>query len=139
MNAEFVSAERSLDQFHAYGEEKSAIARLAEEIDAKQAEEASTLEGYIAQISGVAKEDVEKAIDIAIYYDYLQNYDPETRIAMSGKTANLKLGSEVLSEIESEHLYFETEDYVTTETPVIAKTLFYTDIYADLRNRSHIA
>ncbi len=40
---------------------------------------------------------------------------------MSGKTANLKLGSEVLSEIESEHLYFETEDYVTTETPVIAK------------------
>lgn len=139
MNAEFVSAERSLDQFHAYGEEKSAIARLAEEIDAKQAEEASTLEGYIAQISGVAKEDVEKAIDIAIYYDYLQNYDPETRIAMSGKTANLKLGSEVLSEIESEHLYFKTEDYVTTETPVIAKTLFYTDIYADLRNRSHIA
>lgn len=139
MNAEFVSTQRSLDQFHAYGEEKSAITLLTEEIDAKQAKEASSLEGYIALISGVAKEDVEKAIDIAIYYDYLQNYDPETRIAMSGKTANLKLGSEVLSEIKSEHIYFENEDYITTETPVIAKAFFYTDIYADLRNRSHIA
>lgn len=137
--ASYVTEQRILDQLHAYGENKSAVAQLNEEIEAKQTEEASSLEGYIAQISGVTKEDVGMVIDIALYYEYLQNYDPETRIAMSGKTANLKLGSEVLSEIKSEHIYFENEDYITTETPVIAKAFFYTDIYADLRNRSHIA
>ena len=75
----------------------------------------------MARFSGQTKEDVELALDLIEYYDYIENYNPETRYAFVEKE-------------EPEPIYYESD----TRFAVISDALALTPlriVYADLRGR----
>lgn len=81
----------------------------------------TSFEGTLARFSGQTKEDVELALDLIEYYDYIENYNPETRYAFIEKE-------------ESEPIYYESD----TRFAVISDALVLTPlriVYADLRGR----
>ena len=81
----------------------------------------ASFEGTLARFSGQTKEDVELALNLIDYYDYVENYRPETRYAF------------VKAE-ESEPIYYESD----TRFAVISNALALAPlrvVYADLRGK----
>ncbi len=81
----------------------------------------TTFEGTLARFSGQTKEDVEFALALIDYYDYLDNYDPSLRYAF------------VKTE-EPEPIFFETTTEVSELSPALVLEPFKI-VYADLRGR----
>ena len=81
----------------------------------------TSFEGTLARFSGQTKEDVELALDLIEYYDYINNYDPSSRYAFVEKE-------------EPEPIFFED----VTGVPEVDSALAiepYRVVYADLRGR----
>lgn len=94
--------------------------------------------GYIARISGVAKEDVENLIAIAEYYQFLNNYDPSTRIAMTTENTTIQPAEDTIARFENAKLNFsDKSEYKSNQEIFLAKQSEQYIIYADIRNRSY--
>lgn len=94
-------------------------------------------EGYLARISGLTKDDASLVLDIAAYYDFVNNYDASTRLAMNGDASNIQSADAVIAEAKNQKLLEHpvigdgeaTEEYVI----LISQSV----VYADVRNRSY--
>lgn len=96
--------------------------------------------GVLARYAGIRKEDSELVIAMAEYYNFIQDYDPSTRIAMDGDTSIIKTSTDIAAEAHSDQNKnrFDTQkpsDRATTIIALIRPTI----IYADLRTRSYAA
>lgn len=97
----------------------------------------NTYIGYLSRISGLTPENTETMLAFVYYYDFVNNYDASTRIAMDGNTSDIKNGEEVAAEIMQDIIYFENEEPIETpaNNTIIANNQYI--IYADIRNRSY--
>lgn len=96
--------------------------------------------GYIARISGISKDDAETLIAIAESYQFLQNYDPSTRIAMIEENTTIQPADTIIAKLENTRLDFSNESSAETNEEIfLAKQSEQYIIYADIRNRSYAA
>lgn len=132
----YVEDTRILEQLHAYEENgmNNPVADYRAEYRAAHPLDNSAA-GVIAQYSGLTKEDSQLLLDVVAYYNYLENYDPSTTIAMDGSTLTIKSGSELIATLSPQEYNFDNNDPETTHYILISNTITYTDV----RNRSHIS
>ncbi len=134
----YVADQRILTQMGAYEGSQSPVAAYLEEYETENPVDNSP-SGYLARISGLTKNDAQLVMDVAYYYNFLDNYDASTRIAMNGTASDIMSGEEVAAKLDYEFRYkdfeknFESDNY--TSKAIIAEHI----IYADVRNRSHAA
>lgn len=81
----------------------------------------TSFEGTLARFSGQTKEDVELALNLIEYYDYIDNYNPETRYAF-------------VETEEPEPIYYESDTRFTAISDALALAPLRV-VYADLRGR----
>lgn len=129
----FIQDMRLLDLI---GEGSNPVSVFLEEYYAKNPLDNSQA-GYIARISGISKEDAETLIAIAESYQFLQEYDTSTRIAMLEENTTIQSSDTIIARFESTKLNFskESESEVNEEI-FLAKQSEQYIIYADIRNRS---
>lgn len=132
----YVEDQRILDQLHAYDDTSTSngqnpVTAFREQYRAEHPLDNSDT-GYLARVSGISKDDAELLLDVVAYYNFIENYDASTRIAMDGDTTSLKSGEEVAIELQSNKLHIESEE--SSEKVILATQHV---IYADVRNRSY--
>lgn len=141
--SQYVEDMRILDSNGAFKatDSKNPVLTFHEETEKKYYEEhpeANTYIGYLSRISGLTIENTKTAIAFMQYFDYIDNYDPSLRIAMTGDASKIKNGEQIVAEIQSHDttLHFEEDQTpsIDLEENVIA---LHSIIYADLRNRSY--
>lgn len=93
--------------------------------------------GYIARISGISKQDAEDLIAIAEYYQFLDTYDPSTRIAMITENTTIQSADSVIANFDSSRLDLSTSEPTPPTETFLAKQSEQYIIYADIRNRSY--
>lgn len=131
----YVEDQRILDQLGAYKDSTNPVTGYIEEYEAKNPVDNSP-SGIIARFSGMTKENAETALAYIEYQQYLEQYDPETRVAMDGNTTDLKTTSEIAHEARSAHPTFSNstpKEFTTETTAIISQHV----IYADVRNRNY--
>lgn len=129
----FVQDQRILDQMADDSYENPVTAFL----DKYEAEHPldNSFSGYIARITGLPKETAETVIAMAEYYQFLDSYNVDTRIAMDSETTKLKSGDTVVAEISGERFNFDESSKYSEDLTLISQNI----IYADVRNRSYAA
>lgn len=98
----------------------------------------NTYEGYLARISGLTKKDVETVLALIDYYNFLEDYDPSSRIAMEGDASDIETSSEVIAAFSHSRLDFTQNIPIDDESEKVILANQYI-IYADVRNRSYAA
>lgn len=98
----------------------------------------NSYEGYLARISGLTKENVEFTLAFVNYYNYINDYDPATRLAHAEETLHSSDGETIIAMITSHHPYFSDDNRTSddSETTLAAKEYI---LYADLRTRNFVA
>ncbi len=129
----YIEDERILKQMGAYENSQSPIEAYIEKYRTEHPLDNSPA-GVISRIAGITKDDAETVIAIAEYYQFLDNYDPETRLAMDGNATNYKTGEEIANIIRSEKPHYSSDQEVKEETTTVISQHI---IYADIRNRSY--
>lgn len=129
----FVEDNRILKLFGAYENDTDPISRLDEEFEELYPTDDSYI-GYMSRISGLLPEDVETTLAFIEYFDYINNYDPSIRIAMTDHPSNTDTSDEVIAKAA------ESVDPQVKSLPQvfehIAAVIQSTITYADVRNRS---
>lgn len=134
----FIEDQRILEQMGNFGDSQSLVGAYIEEYEAEHPLDNSP-SGILARISGLSKDNAELVLNLAYYYDFLDNYDPSTRIAMDGTTSDTPSGEEVIAKLDYKFRYkdfsenFETDNYASRA--IVAEHI----IYADVRNRNYAA
>lgn len=82
----------------------------------------TSFEGTLARFSGMTVEQVDYALALLDYYDYVANYDASERFAF---------GTPVVSEPSEGAIFYESETRIAMEGVVLTHEI----IYADVRNR----
>lgn len=118
---------------------KNPVLAFEEELEKQYYEEhpeADTYIGYLSRISGLNLDNTKTVLAFVEYYNYLDQYDPSLRIAMTGDTSEIKNGEQIASEIKQEKFTITQKDsvHIETENTIIA---VHPVVYADLRNRSY--
>lgn len=133
----FYEDQRILEQIGQYDDDggKSPVTAFLEKYEDEHPVDNSAA-GTLARIAGITKDDAEFVIALADYSQFLENYDPSTRLAMDGSASDYKTGDQVIAEIKDEHIYFESDDIVEPEPEAIIAQRYL--IYPDVRNRSYI-
>lgn len=132
----YIQDQRILEQLGAYEDSKNPVIGYLEEYEAENPLDNSP-SGYLARISGLSKDDSQLLLDVAYYYNFLDNYDASTRIAMDGDTSDTLNGEEVIAKLDYEFRYkgfeknFESDNHASEA--IVAEHV----IYADIRNRSY--
>lgn len=132
----YAQDQRILEQMGNYEGSKSPINAYIEKYEAEHPLD-NTPSGYLARISGLSKDDAQLVLDIAWYYNYLNEYDATTRIAMDGTASDTLSGEEVIAKLDYEFRYkgfeknFESDNHASKA--IVAEHI----IYADVRNRSY--
>ncbi len=137
----YIEDQRILEQMGAYEGSKNPVTAYEEKVEAeylKEHPEANTYVGYLSRISGLTLENAETVLAYVTYYNYIDNYDPSLRIAMTGDTTEYKTGEEVIAEFHQSHPRLSTPEYVHNpiEDKVIANKYV---VYYNIRNRSYAA
>lgn len=132
----YVEDQRLLENMGAYEDSKNPVTAFIEEYDA--AHPINDYTDYIARISGLTRENAEIALAFIEYYNFIDQYDPTVRIAMTGHTSEIPDSATVIAEITSGQLNFSRNSNHPTPEPVIIADKHYI-AYADLRNRSYAA
>lgn len=127
----YVADMRILDQMGAFEGSKNPVTGYREKIRNENPVE-DTLAGYISKITGNSIEDSQLILDTIAYYEFLNNYNPEERIAMNQDNSNKQPSEAALNQIKSEKIYIK---HHTQPETIIAYTQYI--IYADIRNRSY--
>lgn len=90
----------------------------------------------IARHAGLTTEDAELVIAMVEYYTLIDEYEPDSRLAMDSSTNKQSTGEEVIAQLTSQDIKIE-ENHRSYNT-LAAITNQYI-IYADVRNRSYAA
>lgn len=92
--------------------------------------------GYISRVSGITKEDAEGIIAVAEYYQYLQEYDANTRIALNN-TNIIRNGNDLIIEYtRTSTNSLKKVDNSSTNLVVLGLNQYQYIIYNDVRNRN---
>lgn len=91
----------------------------------------------IAHYAGLTTDDAEFIIALVDYYDFLNEYEPDTRIAINENTSKQLTGEEYIAKLNNQEQKLELKESKTIDTPIIAMSQHV--IYADIRNRSYAA
>ncbi len=131
----YVEDQRILEQLGAYEDSTNPVTGYIEEYEAKNPVDNSP-SGIIARFSGMTKENAEIALAYIEYQQYLEDYDPSTRIAMEGDASDLESTSEIASAAKSEKLF---SPETSSKAPQSEKFTLISQhiIYADIRNRNY--
>lgn len=90
----------------------------------------------LSRILGFTEEDTQLVMDVVAYYNYIENYDANTRIAMEEISPEAKTGDQVITQYQQPTLQIsQSANYKTEEK--LPQTHYI--IYDDIRNRSHVA
>lgn len=111
----------------------SPITEYIEEYNAEHPINSTT--DLIARHAGLTTEDTELVIALAEYYDFINEYEPGSRIAINNETNQQITGEEPITDFINQELHIKNTDKQTT-LPVIIATSQHI-IYADIRNRSY--
>ena len=120
----------------AYEDSKNPVIGYLEEYEAENPLDNSP-SGYLARISGLSKDDAQLILDVAYYYNFLDNYDAGTRIAMDGDTSDTLNGEEVIAKLDYEFRYKSFEKNFESDNHASEAIVAEHVIYADIRNRSY--
>lgn len=112
----------------------SPVTRYIEEYDAEHP--INNMTDLIAHYAGITTEDADLVLALVDYYEFLEDYKPETRIAMDGTASEQLSGETIVANITSEHLHFTDETHKSEEPVTLISQHI---IYADVRNRSYAA
>lgn len=131
----YVMDQRILEQDGAYEEGQNPVEMAYERYLEKHPLDNSP-SGTLARMSGIRKDDAQLVLDIVAYYNFLQDYDPSTRIAMTGETSEIKTSTDIAFEARANQNRLDQPQPTDEATTVIA-LIRPTIVYADLRTRSH--
>jgi len=129
----FVTDQRVLENM---GNETNIVADFIEEYEAEHPLDNSP-SSYLARISGLSPDDAQLVLDIAWYYNFLENYDPSTRIAMDGTTSDTLSGEAVVAKLDHELRYRDFAQNFRSDRHASRALVAQHPIYADIRNRSY--
>lgn len=135
----YIEDQRILEQMGAYEDSKNPVTAYEDAYEKQYLEdhpEANTYIGYLSRISGLTPENTETMLAFVYYYNYIDQYDPTLRIAMTGDTSDVKDGEQASAEIASNIINFNNEDYVKNPIEINATERKYAAYY-DIRNRSY--
>lgn len=100
----------------------------------------NTPAGYISRITGLPKSTTETVLATVEYYEFLQNYDSSTRIAMTEENTTIQSASSIIAKFDNSKIDFSNTPKSEIQTEAfIAKQSEQYIIYADIRNRSFAA
>lgn len=125
----FVQMERIKEQL---GGSRSSVSVRGEEYRRENPVE-QTPAGIIASVSGLSTENAQLVLDILAYYEFIEDYDPSTRIAMNKDIT--PTSSDIVNELSSKNISFQSKNTQFTEYFNFEQHYI---IYADTRNRSYI-
>jgi len=135
----YIEDQRILEQMGAYEGSKNPVTAYEEAYEKQYLEnhpEANTYIGYLSRISGLTPENTETMLAFVYYYNYIDQYDPTLRIAMTGDTSEIKDGEQVSTEIANSIIRFNNDKYI--EDPIETNTTERKYVaYYDIRNRSY--
>ena len=132
----YIQDQRILEQLGAYEDSKNPVIGYLEEYEAENPLDNSP-SGYLARISGLSKDDAQLILDVAYYYNFLDNYDAGTRIAMDVDTSDTLNGEEVIAKLDYEFRYKSFEKNFESDNHASEAIVAEHVIYADIRNRSY--
>lgn len=132
----YVQDQRLLEAMGNYEGSKSPVTAYIEEYEAEHPLDNSP-SGYLARISGLTKNDAELVLDIAYYYNFLEQYDASTRIAMDGTASNTPSSEEVVAKLDYDFRYQDFEKHFKSDPHATRAIVATHIIYADVRNRSY--
>lgn len=132
----FIEDTRLLEQFGAYEGSESPLAAFNREYEETHPVEDESYVAYMSRISGLSPENVETTLAFIEYFEYLNEYDPTERIAMTDHPSTVETSEAVIARAAN-----ETQ---TVKAP--AQTVHYIlaifqpkVIYTDIRNRNFAA
>ncbi len=137
----YIEDQRILEQMGAFedSDNKSTVTAYREQ-RAKETPIDNSYSGYIARMTGITKDAAEDLIAIAEYYQFVNDYDSSTRIAMeNGKTTHITSSTEIANLVHSERSPAFTDDSNDQQILDLNAILLTPTIYADVRNRSYAA
>lgn len=128
----YIEDQRILDWAGAYGDGQSPVLAYETQYEKEHPLDNSPA-GYLARISGITKDDAEFVIALAEYYNFLEEYDSSTRLAI-GEYSPTTDSNTVIAKLEAKHPPFESKN-----NPNLTYVAFYNQpiIYNDTRNRSY--
>lgn len=132
----YVQDQRLLEQLGAYEGSQNPVLSYLEEYEAEHPLD-NTPSGYLARISGLSKDDAQLVMDVAWYYNYLNEYDANTRIAMDGAASDTLSGEAVIAKLDYDFRYKDFEKNFESDSHASEAIIAEHVIYADVRNRSY--
>lgn len=112
----------------------SPITEYIEEYNAEHP--VNNMTDLIARHAGLTTEDTELIIALAKYYDFINEYEPSSRIAINNETNKQITGEELIANLANQELYIKDTNKQMS-FPIIAINQYV--VYADVRNRSYAA
>lgn len=133
----YIEDQRILEQMGS--DKKNPVTAYEEEYDKEHPLDYSTA-GIIAHYTGMSKSDAELMLAFIEYYNFIDNYDPSTRLAMNGDASDIKDGEELIASFTAEKTTLNLSPVTYVETPLETNIAVREHIvYADIRNRSYVA
>lgn len=132
----YVADQRSLTQMGAYEGSTDPVTAYIEEYEKENPVDNTPL-GQLARISGLTKHDTELIVNVAYYYNFLDDYDASTRLAMDGTASDTLSGEEVIAKLDSDFRYKDFEKNFESDPYASEAIVAEHAIYADVRNRSY--
>lgn len=130
----FVEDMRLLEQIGAFEGSANPVAVYTDEYEAEHPIDDSYI-GYMSRISGLLPENVETTLAFIEYFQYLDEYDPTERIAMTDHPSQVDDSETVIAKaVMDSEPHFESEpNFIKQVLAIIRPSI----IYADIRNRSY--
>lgn len=129
----YIEDMRLLNNRGAFGENKNPVLAYEDQLRSENPVE-NTYVAYLSRISGLSPENTETMLTFIAYFQYINDYDAGSRIAMNEPLLIQKSSDTVIAEIKSERIYFDDPSVINQpEQVIIAKQYI---IYSDVRNRN---
>lgn len=94
--------------------------------------------GYLSRISGLTIDNVETVLALVEYYNYIENYNPDTRVALDEHELTNTTSTELIANLKHEDLRFKDSSLIKESSEHILAVKEYI-VYADLRSRNYVA
>ena len=130
----YVNSQRVYSQTGAYDDTDNPVYAYQEKYNAEHPKDDSYA-GFIARISGLTTQDTETLLAMVDLYQFIDDYDASTRIAMDEGIITTFKSEEIVARLErGSYKALETPVDDSNEIRTIARQHI---IYADVRNRSY--
>lgn len=131
----YVEDQRILEQMGAYEDSQNPVLAYEEKYAAEHPLDMSEA-GILAHYSGMSKDDAEVVIAVLDIYQFIDEYDASSRIALKGNTTSPKTSGNTIAEWEQGRYHEVQKETVNDplKSEAIAKQRI---VYFDVRNRSY--